>query len=155
MKLFNDLMEKLLRNKLSEGKFLEVDPARSKMMSAIKGRGNKSTERNFRLALVRAKISGWKLNLKIVGNPDICFYNEKVVVFLDGCFWHGCPKCGHIPKKNFLYWETKILRNKERDSEKALKLEEQGYKVIRFWEHELIENMPACVSKLKKLLREC
>ena len=106
-------VEKVLKKKLPEGKFEDVPLKRSKTMSAIKSKGNKTTEITFRMALVRASIRGWKLHPKgLPGNPDFIFPARKTVVFLDGCFWHGCPKCGHIPKTNIGYWRTKIQMNK-------------------------------------------
>ncbi|MHB8974086.1 MAG: PDDEXK family nuclease [Pirellulaceae bacterium] len=85
-------------------------------MRAVRGRGNKSTETRLRLALVRAGISGWRLHAKEVhGKPDFFFPAASLAVFVDGCFWHGCPRCGHIPKAHALFWRTKIDRNKHRD----------------------------------------
>src|SRR3712207_4254253 len=102
-------MEKLLRSKLTNGEFSNQSPARSKMMGAVKGRGNRSTEVRLRLALVRSKIKGWKVHPKgLVGKPDFYFPTNKLVIFVDGCFWHGCLECGHIPKSNKPFWETKI-----------------------------------------------
>src|SRR6185312_8131441 len=102
-------MERLLREKLKGGKFENVSPMRSKAMKAVKWRGNKTTEVKFRLALVRAKLKGWHLHKKgVIGNPDVHFSANKLSIFLDGCFWHGCPRCGHIPKTNNGYWATKI-----------------------------------------------
>lgn len=149
-------MEKILRNKLSNGKFVNVPPDRSKTMSAIKGKGNKTTELRFRLMLVRSGIRGWKLHTKeVVGKPDFFFPEYHLAVFLDGCFWHGCPKCGHVPKTNSDYWKTKIQRNKHRDSKNRRKLSEYGIHVIRFWEHDLKENPDKCVKKLKGFLHKC
>lgn len=145
-------MDKELRKKLIGGKFLNVSSTRSRLMSAVKGRGNKTTELKFRMALIRAGISGWKMHKKIIGNPDVFFPNYKIAVFLDGCFWHGCPRCGHIPKTNRAYWSAKIYKNKERDLKKAEALTKEGYIVVRFWEHELIGNISNCIERLVDLI---
>jgi DNA mismatch endonuclease (patch repair protein) len=149
----SDLMEKILKKTLANGVFDAVKPVHSKVMKAVKGKGNKTTEVHFRLALVRAKISGWKMHAKLTGKPDILFPNEKIAIFLDGCFWHGCPDCGHIPKTNTLYWLTKIARNKERDKINNELLKNNGYAILRFWEHELVHDMDQCIAHLMKILR--
>ena len=132
------MMEKALRKTLKNGKFSGVSVTRSKAMSAVKGKGNKTTEVRFRLALVRSGISGWKMHESgIIGKPDFYFPVQKIVIFIEGCFWHGCPKCGHIPKTNTEYWREKIARNKKRDKSITRKLRYRNYKVIRIWEHEL------------------
>src|SRR5688500_15793960 len=97
-------MEKLLRETLPGGQFLNVPKVRSRAMSAIRGKNNRSTEIKFRMALVRAGISGWSIHENLPGRPDVYFSGARVAVFLDGCFWHGCARCGHIPKTNSLFW---------------------------------------------------
>lgn len=67
---------------------------------------------------------------------DIVFSKAKVAVFVDGCFWHGCPKHFIMPKTNTDYWSTKISRNSERDTAVNRKLKDAGWTVIRVWEHE-------------------
>ena len=147
-------MEKFLRSKLLNGVFKEVSLVRSNMMKAVKARGNKSTEVKFCDALVRANIKGWKAQEKLVGTPDVFFPNYKLAIFLDGCFWHSCPKCGHIPKTNFKYWKAKLANNVLRDSKKKIALENEGYTVIRFWEHELINDIDGCIELLKDKIEE-
>lgn len=145
-------VERILREKLANGKFDRVSPVRSEMMGAIKGKGNKSTELKFCMALSDAGISDWKTHEKLIGNPDIIFPLYKVAIFLDGCFWHGCPICGHIPKTNYLYWKTKIERNIERDGQNTAALIELGYMVVRFWEHELLKKIDRCIEHVKESL---
>ena len=70
----------------------------------------------------------------ILGVPDFIFPDSKVAIFIDGCFWHGCPKCGHIPKTNASYWAAKIARNQNRDKKYSKELRSQGFTVIRTWE---------------------
>jgi len=106
------------------------------------------------MALVGSKLKGWKLNYKdLPGKPDFYFTNHKLAIFVDGCFWHGCPQCGHIPKTRTSFWNAKISRNIERD-----KLINENYKnlkikIIRIWEHEIknkidLQKIIAYISKL-------
>ncbi len=67
---------------------------------------------------------------------DIVFTRAKVAVFIDGCFWHGCPEHGTQPKTNADYWAPKLARNVERDRETTAALKAEGWRVLRFWEHE-------------------
>lgn len=67
---------------------------------------------------------------------DIVFARAKVAVFMDGCFWHGCPEHFVPPRSNTEYWGPKIARNMERDRETTERLEALGWTVMRFWEHE-------------------
>ena len=147
-------MEKILREKLVNCQFSNVPALRSKMMRAIKGANTKSTEQKFQKALIDAGITYFQVNAKLIGNPDIFFPFYHVVVFLDGCFWHGCPKCGHVPKSNTSYWRTKIERNKERDIQKRLILHEQGYEIVEYWEHELKEDLSRCVKLLANIIED-
>jgi len=67
---------------------------------------------------------------------DILFRAAMVAVFVDGCFWHGCPIHGTQAKANSAFWRNKIRRNKERDSDTTWQLRKAGWKVIRVWEHQ-------------------
>jgi DNA mismatch endonuclease Vsr len=123
-------------------------------MRAIKARGNRSTEARFRSILIRAAIRGWKLQPKgVLGKPDFYFPDQRVAIFVDRCFWHGCPECDHIPKGNRPYWEAKIDRNRERDSQTTACLLESGYVVVRFWEHELQHDMANCLQRIRLALQ--
>lgn len=110
---------------------------RSEVMSKIRGKGNKATE--IALAkLFRANgITGWRRHYPIVGKPDFAFPKLKVAVFVDGCFWHGCPKHGTQPKGNREFWKTKLDANKARDRSVSRMLRARGWRVVRIWEHEL------------------
>ena len=131
-------MEKKLKEKLPAGKFLNVPAVRSRTMAAIRGKNNKTTELALRMALVRSRISGWRLNaVNLPGKPDLFFERKKVAVFVDGCFWHGCPRCGHVPKTRAKFWHAKIQRNKLRHIFVARQLRKKGIRVVRIWEHSL------------------
>ncbi len=127
---------------------------RSKNMAAIRSRGNKSTEVAFLSLLKESRIKGWRRHYNIEGYPDLAFPKQKVAIFLDGCFWHGCKKCMVKPKSNIEFWEKKIQQNKKRDSEVNKILKGIGWKVIRIWEHELLEKRDKIVSKVVAFLKE-
>ena len=79
-----------------------------------------------------------KYNVKdLVGKPDIVVAGLKLVVFVDGCFWHGCPEHGKIPNSHQGFWRSKIVGNMIRDEENTVVLEEAGWSVWRVWEHDL------------------
>lgn len=69
---------------------------------------------------------------------DISFQRRKVAIFLDGCFWHGCPVHGTWPKANASFWREKIMANRARDEDTNRRLSVAGWTVLRFWEHEPI-----------------
>src|SRR5947207_2986434 len=110
---------------------------RSYTMSRIRSIGNKSTEYSFVRLLRRARIAGWRRNVRLPGRPDPVFRSERVVVFLDGCFWHGCRKCALRSKSNIEYWSPKIAGNAARDRRISAKLRSAGWTVFRVWEHQI------------------
>jgi DNA mismatch endonuclease (patch repair protein) len=143
-------MERALRTHLPGGKF-ETTPQRSRAMQAVRGTDNRTTERRLRYGLVRAGIRGWKVRpLGLPGKPDFFFRARRLAVFVDGCFWHGCPRCGHLPRSNSAFWRAKIERNRERDERTYAVLKEQGIKVVRFWEHELQDQLGKCIEKITR-----
>jgi len=104
---------------------------RSRIMSRIRGKGNERTELRM-LALLRAqKVSGWRRHLPLPGTPDFAFLESKVVLFVDGCFWHGCPDCYQPPKVNRAFWLAKVDRNQRRDRRVDRELRGDGWKVLR------------------------
>lgn len=110
---------------------------RSHRMSLIKSKGNKSTE----LALVRQfrreRLTGWRRNYDLYGKPDFVFPAQRVAVFVDGCFWHGCKEHRRLPKTNQDYWREKMNRNVNRDSHVIEVLRAKGWNVVRVWEHDI------------------
>jgi DNA mismatch endonuclease (patch repair protein) len=110
---------------------------RSQVMARIRSRGNKDTE----LVLIRIlrfyKITGWRRHHDVFGRPDFIFPKHKLAVFVDGCFWHSCPKHGTKPKNNGLFWRKKFTANQTRDSIVNKTLRRNGWQVLRIWEHEL------------------
>ena len=79
--------------------------------------------------------------------PDIVFTRQKVAVYVDGCFWHGCPEHGTTPKTNQGYWIPKLERNRQRDTSANEALASHGWTVIRVWEHETLNHALALVQK--------
>lgn len=67
---------------------------------------------------------------------DIVFGPSRLAVFVDGCFWHGCPQHGVKPRTNEGWWRAKLERNKARDTDTDARLEAAGWRVLRIWEHE-------------------
>lgn len=146
-------MEKKLRNLLDGGVFTNVPRDRARLMSSVKGRNNASTELRFRLALVRTGLRGWTLHGRVLrASPDFYFTEHRIAVFVDGCFWHGCPDCGHLPKTNSEFWKAKIESTRQRDLNQALELQSHGIQVIRFWEHQLEQNLFCCVSVVRDVV---
>jgi DNA mismatch endonuclease (patch repair protein) len=86
--------------------------------------------------------------------PDIVFKKAKLVVFIDGCFWHLCPQHGHIPKNNVQYWEEKLNRNRDKDNADTKLLTENGWHVLRIWEHVPIEEAVDIIARNLKYLAE-
>jgi len=107
---------------------------RSEVMSRIRGKGNEKTEVRLARLLRKAGIRGWRRHLPIPGRPDFSFRKKKVAVFVDGCFWHGCPKCFRLPKQNRKFRRSKIEGNRRRDRSVNGRLRRLGWKVIRIWE---------------------
>jgi DNA mismatch endonuclease (patch repair protein) len=83
---------------------------------------------------------------------DIAFPRQRIAVFVDGCFWHGCPEHGTWPKQNADWWREKIEANRRRDADTDARLGDQGWKVVRIWEHEAAE---VAVVAIREVVREC
>ncbi len=106
-------------------------------MSRVRSRGNKITELGFVRLFRFHRISGWRRNSNLLGKPDFVFRKQRLVLFVDGCFWHVCPKHSRMPAQNRAYWRRKLKRNVERDRLVKLTLRRLGWRVLRVWEHEL------------------
>jgi DNA mismatch endonuclease (patch repair protein) len=86
------------------------------------------------------------------GKPDFAFAKQKVAVFVDGCFWHGCPKCYTRPKTNRAFWDKKRTDNMARDKRVTRQLRRQGWKVIQIWQHSLQKSPSACLNRIRRAL---
>jgi DNA mismatch endonuclease (patch repair protein) len=126
---------------------------RSVVMSAIRSKGNKDTELKLAAILRAHKIVGWRRHYGILGNPDFVFPKHRVAVFVDGCFWHGCPRHGRKPDSNRAYWIPKLKRNKQRDLRVARQLRSAGWTVLRIWEHRLTAPQKVA-AKIQSVLKK-
>ncbi len=111
---------------------------RSKIMAAIRSRGNTTTEVPLRRLLWAAGLRGYRKHWPVFGKPDFAWPGRKVAVFVDGCFWHGCT-CKRLPRTNTDYWRTKIDRNRVRDRRVAQRLRREGWRVLRIRECALLK----------------
>lgn len=132
---------------------------RSDVMSRIRGRGNRDTELKLAKLFRQHHVTGWRRQLKIrVGStnrsaeltvqPDFVFPKFHVAVFVDGCFWHGCPKHSKIPENNRDFWEEKLAANKCRDRLVSRVLRKAGWSVVRIWEHDLVRQPSKCIRRV-------
>lgn len=125
---------------------------RSETMRRIHSR-NSSLEILFRKELWRVGLR-YRLNSNVLGKPDIVFNSKRLAIFIDSCFWHGCSMHCRMPHSNIEYWHRKIDGNRMRDSYVTSALAGSGWKVLRFWEHELKANMPGCVGSVRSAVLE-
>jgi len=141
---------------------------RSEVMSRIRGRGNKETEVALAKLLRAAGITGWRRQLVIrvddaerragTARPtnirtDFIFPKNHVAVFVDGCFWHACPKHSNMPVNNRAFWRKKMTANRNRDKFVTCALRRQGWRVVRIWEHDLSKHPERCVERIRGVLR--
>ena len=124
---------------------------RSTVMAAVKSEGNRSTELELAHYLRQSHLKGWRRKQLLLGRPDFTFRHERVLIFVDGCFWHGCPKCYRRPSSNRKYWDAKVEGNITRDQRVRAKLRRHGWSVIRIWEHELSKPTGAIARIGRKL----
>ena len=125
---------------------------RSRVMAAIKSKGNKETELHLARMFRTNGITGWRRHQPHLGKPDFTFAKQRVVLFVDGCFWHACPKHGRKPSSNRDYWTAKLARNKLRDRDVSAQLKKAGWNVLRIWEHDL-RNTKRVIMRIKGALR--
>ena len=126
---------------------------RSYNMSMIKGKDTKP-ELILRKLLSSSGIKGYRLNYKLTGKPDIVFSKYRLAFFIDGCFWHKCPKCFIQPDNNKKFWKNKINGNVERDKKINKSLKKDGWKVLRFWEHLLKKDPNKVYTRIVKELKK-
>ncbi len=125
----------------------------SKSMRSNKGKGTKP-ELKVRLMLREMGYPGYRLNWKKApGHPDIAYPGRRIAIFVNGCFWHHCPRCNlPMPKSHQDYWLPKIERNVQRDAEKNRELAEMGWTVVTIWECELKKESEQVYERLRTLL---
>lgn len=125
---------------------------RSYNMSRIRGKDTRP-ELILRGALWKQGFR-YRTSAKLRGRPDIIFTKAKVVVFVDGCFWHACPKHLIWPKNNAAFWKAKIMGNKLRDKNVTKALKRDGWKVLRLWEHDVRTRLNWCITQIASRVTE-
>lgn len=126
---------------------------RSEIMSRVKSKDSRA-ERALRSAL-HAEGLRFRLHRRVEDiTVDMVFPGSKVVVLVDGCFWHGCPNHATYPKSNQSYWLPKLAENKERDKRQSTRLRRAGWRLIRVWEHDCLPPTPRVVAHLVNACRE-
>ncbi|NQU41933.1 DNA mismatch endonuclease Vsr [bacterium] len=127
---------------------------RSEIMAKVKSHGNRSTEARMAQVLKKAGLVGWRRKYSISGKPDFVFPRARIALFVDGCFWHGCPRDCRIPQSNRDYWVMKIDRNRKRDRTIGRELRARGWTVVRVWEHEFPDSatLKAKLTRIRKSL---
>ncbi len=126
---------------------------RSFNMSRIKGKNTKP-EIKLRKVLFKNGCRGFRVSSKITGKPDIVFTKKKIAVFIDGCYWHKCTKCFIKPKTKTKWWMEKINRNVTHDNEVDTQLKSYGWKVLRFWEHDINKSIDKVLNKMITQLKK-
>jgi DNA mismatch endonuclease (patch repair protein) len=128
------------------------DPATvSRVMARIR-KVDTGPELTLRRALWRKGLRGYRLYRRVPGQPDVSFGVERLAVFVDGCFWHRCPRCDiKVPSKP--YWKRKLEGNQARDRRVNELLRERGWAVLRLWEHELRNDLSDCVFRVEEALK--
>ena len=141
---------------------------RSAVMALIRGSGNKSTEMLLAAAFRRAGVKGWRRHRRIPIStqtvskksrssftaPDFSFAKERVAVFADGCFWHGCPQHQQWPVSRHRFWRHKITSTRTRDRYVRKALQKDGWAVVRFWEHEIEADTDRCARSILRVLQK-
>jgi DNA mismatch endonuclease, patch repair protein len=130
---------------------------RSQVMAKVRSRGNLSTEEALAKAFRRLGVTGWRRHLPVrIGDravrPDFVFPRAGLVVFVHGCFWHGCPLHGTTPATRRSYWVPKLAANKARDRRVERALRKLGWRVMRIWEHSVRRDPDRCVRRIAEAL---
>lgn len=131
---------------------------RSKLMAKVRSKGNKDTELRL-VAIFNARgITGWRRHRPVFGRPDFIFPAERIALFVDGCFWHGCPRHYRAPVQNAEFWVRKVTNNRKRDRLVSRTLKAKGWHVIRIWGHALKGDgrlVAGRISRFLTLRRSC
>lgn len=117
-------------------------------MSRIRSQGT-GPERAVARALRRIRCAGWRRHSRVLGTrPDFVWRRERVALFVDGCFWHGCPRCYKAPKSRRAFWKTKLAHNRRRDDLQSRWLRTCGWVALRLWECQLRRGSDAAMAML-------
>lgn len=127
---------------------------RSDVMKAVKSCNTKTTELKMIELFKELRVIGWRRTYPLIGKPDFVFPKKRIVIFVDGCFWHGHDCRNVTPSDNAEFWEAKRLYNKKHDEEVTQTLVQKNWTVIRIWECELKKkNRELLLEKISMLLR--
>jgi DNA mismatch endonuclease (patch repair protein) len=122
---------------------------RSAVMARIRSHGNRATELALVALFRRHGFTGWRRRQPVFGKPDFLFRQARLAVFVDGCFWHGCPRHGTLPATHRAFWRRKFAANRARDRRVNRELQRRNWRVLRLWEHELRpKNEPRLLRRL-------
>jgi len=124
---------------------------RTRNMSNIRGK-NTGPELKLRKLLWSHGIRGYRIHYNLPGKPDIVFTKKKIAIFIDGCFWHKCPVCFQEPETRKEFWMKKIQSNIDRDKKVNEQLQEDGWTLIRIWEHEIRKDPKKCIKQIIRIL---
>jgi DNA mismatch endonuclease, patch repair protein len=127
---------------------------RSKIMKAIKSTGTK-LEVTVMDALEKRGYKFVRNDKELTGKPDLSFKEIRTIIFVDSCFWHGCPIHYKRPKSNQEYWDKKFERNRARDEVVNQHYIEEGWGIMRVWEHELKEDFDGTIEDIIGFIEEC
>ena len=122
-------------------------------MSRIRG-SDTAPELKIRKMLYSRGIRGYRTHYNLVGKPDLVFIKRRLVIFIDGCFWHKCPICFKLPSTRTDFWINKINKNVERDRIVNGQLNQEGWTVLRYWEHEVRKCPDNVVDDIIKNLKK-
>ena len=127
---------------------------RSQQMARIRTKDTKP-ETMLRAALWSAGLRGYRKHARTpVGRPDLVFPGPRLAIFIDGCFWHGCPEHYVRPRNRPEFWAAKLRANVDRDRRQTMTLEAQGWTVFRVWEHAIHESLDAVVETVRRVVRD-
>lgn len=127
-------------------------PLNENTVKSMKGNVRKDTkpELTLRHMLREAGHPGYRLQWKVPGRPDICYPGRKLAIFVNGCFWHRCPRCAlPLPRNNRGFWERKFERNVERDRRNIAELEDDGWTVMVVWECEIRKEPDEVMARIE------
>lgn len=149
-----------LKGVLREKRMIDVMKPEQRKKAMAHNRGRTKPEKKLASALWKSGLryftgDGYKsvTGIRLPGHPDLVFPRKRVAIFVDGCFWHGCPQCKGIPTQSGEFWKKKIMGNTKRDALVTTKLQDNGWRVLRVWEHELTKSaMDETIKKLRKKL---
>jgi DNA mismatch endonuclease (patch repair protein) len=123
---------------------------RSRIMASIRSK-NTNPEKKVRRSLWASGKRFRMHDKKVFGTPDVSNRSRRIAIFVDGCFWHGCSRCYRPPKTNSAFWKRKIDRNRKRRLLVRDVLKKERFRVLEFWEHEVIKSPESVIAKIDKV----